>query len=341
MTKQTPTPTQRTLTANNITLHITEQGSGPLVLLCHGWPELAYSWRHQIPVLAQAGYRVVAPDMRGYGGSSVPHAIADYAITDLVGDMVALVAALGETRACIVGHDWGANVAWSAALLRPDVFTAVAALSVPHRPRSATAAPLSVLKAAGLHDYYWFYFNREGEAEAEFERDIESALRRVLVGVSGDAAATGSGGERAGGSVDSARSLNVPAGTGFLDGLMDPAVLPAWLTEADIAVYAAAFRQNGLRGPFNWYRNIDRNWALLAPFQGAKVMPPALFIAGDRDGVITTSMGKRALDTLGASVPNLREKVLIPGAGHWIQQERPAEVNAALLRFLAADYPAR
>ena len=319
-------PTHRTLTANNITLHITEQGHGPLVLLCHGWPELAYSWRHQMPVLAQAGYRVVAPDMRGYGGSSAPHEIADYAITDLVGDMVALVAALGETRACIVGHDWGANVAWSAALMRPDVFVAVAALSVPHRPRSAAAPPLAVLRAAGLHDYYWFYFNREGEAEAEFERDLESALRKVLVGISGDA--------------DKSRSLNVPAGGGFLDGLVDPPVLPAWLSEADVAVYAAAFRKNGLRGPFNWYRNLDRNWALTAPFQGAKVMPPALFIAGDRDGVITTSMGKRALDTLGTGVPNLRGKVLIEGAGHWIQQERPAEVNAALLQFLAADYPA-
>ena len=338
----TETPTESTLTANGITLHITEQGSGPLVLLCHGWPELAYSWRHQISALAEAGYRVVAPDMRGYGGSSVPHEIDAYAITDLVGDMVALVAALGETRACIVGHDWGANVAWSAALLRPDLFTAVAALSVPHRPRSAAAAPLSVLKAAGLHDYYWFYFNREGEAEAEFEHDIESALRRVLAGVpiqdaKGDVSNTGAPN---GGAVDASRSLNVPAGRGFLDGLAEPPVLPAWLTEADIAVYAAAFRKNGLRGPFNWYRNIDRNWALLAPFQGAKVMPPAQFIAGDRDGVITTAMGKRALDTLAASVPNLREKVLIPGAGHWIQQERPAEVNAALLRFLAADYPA-
>ncbi len=331
MTADAPPPTHRTVAANGITLHITEQGSGPLVLLCHGWPELAYSWRHQMPVLAEAGYRVVAPDMRGYGGSSVPQAIADYAITDLVGDMVALVAALGETRACIVGHDWGANVAWSAALMRPDLFTAVAALSVPHRPRNPAAPPLALLRAAGLEDFYWFYFNREGEAEAEFESDIESALRKVLVGISGDAAASGAKG---GGS-----ALNVPAGHGFLDGLVDPPELPAWLGEADIAVYAAAFRKNGLRGPFNWYRNLDRNWALLAPFQGAKVLPPALFIAGDRDAVIASPMGKRALETLEASVPKLRGKVLIPGAGHWVQQERPAEVNAALLQFLAADYP--
>ncbi|MFM6989908.1 MAG: alpha/beta fold hydrolase [Rhodoferax sp.] len=320
-------PVQRDIAANGITLHIAEQGSGPLVLLCHGWPELAYSWRHQMPALAAAGYRVVAPDMRGYGGSSVPHAIADYAITDLVGDMVALVAALEETRACIVGHDWGANVAWSAALMRPDLFSAVAALSVPHRPRNPATPPLTLLRAAGLEDFYWFYFNREGAAEAEFERDIEAALRRVLVGISGDAKADGS------------RALHVPAGRGFLDGLVDPPELPAWLSEADIALYAAAFRKNGFRGPFNWYRNLDRNWALLAPFQGAKVTPPALFIAGYRDGVIASPIGRRALETLEASVTKLRGKVLIPGAGHWIQQERPAEVNDALLRFLAADYP--
>lgn len=319
---------QRDIGVNGISLHVTEQGSGPLVLLCHGWPELAYSWRHQIPVLAQAGYQVVAPDMRGYGGSSVPHDIADYAITDLVGDMVALVAALGHSRACIIGHDWGANVAWSAALMRPDLFTAVAALSVPHRPRNPAAAPLSLLRAAGLENFYWFYFNREGVAEAEFERDLESAMRRVLYSGSGDAP-----GDRGG-------SLNVPSGGGFLDRMVDPPQLPAWLSAADVAVFAASFRKNGMRGPFNWYRNIDRNWALLAPFQGAPVRPPALFIAGTRDGVIASPMGRGALETLAASVPQLREKVLIPGGGHWIQQERPGEVNAALLRFLAADYPA-
>jgi pimeloyl-ACP methyl ester carboxylesterase len=324
----TEAPTQRDLAVNGITLHLTEQGRGPLVLLCHGWPELGHSWRHQIPVLAQAGYHVVAPDMRGYGASSVPEDIAAYSITELVGDLVALVGALGEPRACVVGHDWGATVAWSAALMRPDLFTAVAALSVPHRPRNPVAAPLAMLKAAGLENFYWFYFGRVGVAEAEFERDIESALRRVLYTGSGDAPA------------DREFSLMVPAGSGFLDRTVDPTELPAWLSPADIAVYASAFRRNGMRGPFNWYRNIDRNWALLAPFQGAKVTPPALFIAGTRDAVIASPMGRGALDNLAASVPNLREQVLIAGAGHWIQQERPAEVNAALLRFLAADYPA-
>lgn len=318
--------TRRDIAVNSISLQITEQGSGPLVLLCHGWPELAYSWRHQIPALARAGYRVVAPDMRGYGGSSVPHDVGAYAITDLVGDMVALVAALGETRACIIGHDWGATVAWSAALMRPDLFVAVAALSVPHRPRNPTAPPLTLLRKAGLDDFYWFYFNREGVAEAEFERDIESATRKVLFGGSGDAPG------------EDSFSLRIPKDAGFLDRLPDPAKLPSWLTEADIAEYAMSFRKTGLRGAFNWYRNIDRNWVLTAPLQGAKVTPPALFIAGTRDAVITSPMGRGALDTLPDHVPNFRDKVLIVGAGHWIQQERPAEVNAALLRFLAADY---
>jgi pimeloyl-ACP methyl ester carboxylesterase len=319
---------ERNVVVNGITLHLVEQGTGPLVLLCHGWPELAYSWRHQMQPLARAGYHVVAPDMRGYGGSSVPQEISAYAITDLVGDMVALVAALGESGACIVGHDWGANVAWNAALMRPDLFKAIAALSVPFRARHPAAPPLSLLRAAGLENFYWFYFNREGPPEAEFERDITSAIRKVLF--------TGSGDVPAGRDM----SLSLEPGAGFLDRSIDPAELPAWLDEADVETYAASFRKNGLRGPFNWYRNIDRNWALLAPFQGAQVTPPALFIAGTRDAVIVSPLGRAALDALEKSVPRLRQMVMIPGAGHWIQQERPTEVNAALLRFLAAEYPA-
>ena len=322
------TSTHRDIAANGITLRITEQGSGPLVLLCHGWPELAYSWRHQIPALAAAGYHVVAPDMRGYGGSSVPSSIDAYGMTDLVGDMVGLVAALGETRACIVGHDWGAAVAWSAALMRPDLFTAVAALSVPHRPRNPAAPPLTLLRAAGLDNFYWFHFNREGVAEAEFEADIATGLRRVLFTGSGDAPP------------DRDLSLTLPPGGGFLDRTINPETLPAWLTEADLATFAAAFAKTGFRGPFNWYRNIDRNWALAAPWQGAKITPPALFIAGTRDAVIASPIGRGAVATLADSVADLRGTVLIEGGGHWIQQERPAEVNAALLNFLLQAYPA-
>ena len=321
--------TRRDMAANGITLNIAEAGQGPLLLLCHGWPELAYSWRHQMLPLAAAGYHVVAPDMRGYGASSAPPAIADYAITDLVGDMVALVAALGETRAAVVGHDWGAMVAWSCALMRPDLFQAVAALSVPFRARHPSTPPLALLRADGRDDFYWFYFNREGVAEAEFECDIAAALRRVLVYGSGDAPA------------GRALGLMVAPGGGFLDGCDDPGdALPAWLGAADIETYAAGFRRSGFRGGFNWYRNLDRNWALTAPLQGAKVRPPALFVAGTRDGVIHSKMGRKHLEQMAADVPLLRAKVLIDGAGHWVQQERPVEVNAALLDFLRADYPA-
>ena len=211
--------------------------------------------------------------------------------------------------------------------MRPDLFAAVAALSVPHRPRNPAGPPLAMLRAAGMGDFYWFYFGREGVPEAEFERDLASAVRRVLFFGSGDAPP------------DGGMSLMVPAGSGFLDRSTDPPILPAWLTDADIEVYAAGLRKNGMRGPFSWYRNIDRNWALLAPFQGAKITPPALFIAGSRDAVIASPMGRGALDAMPVSVPNLRDRVLITGAGHWIQQERPEEVGAALSSFLASDYP--
>ena len=213
--------------------------------------------------------------------------------------------------------------------MRPDLFQAVAALSVPFRARHPSTPPLALLRADGRDDFYWFYFNREGVAEAEFERDIAAALRRVLVYGSGDAPA------------GRALGLMVAPGGGFLDGCDDPGdALPAWLGAADIETYAAGFRRSGFRGGFNWYRNLDRNWALTAPLQGAKVRPPALFVAGTRDGVIHSKMGRKHLEQMAADVPLLRAKVLIDGAGHWVQQERPVEVNAALLDFLRADYPA-
>jgi pimeloyl-ACP methyl ester carboxylesterase len=318
--------TRRDVAVNGITLHITEQGEGPLLLLCHGWPELGYSWRHQMPALAAAGYRAVALDMRGYGGSSVPHDVAAYAMSQLVGDLVALTAALGETRAGLIGHDWGASVVWNAALMRPDLFAAVAALSVPYRPRNPAGPPLALLRAAGLNDFYWFYFGRDGVPEAEFERDPDAMVRRVLYSLSGDSARD--------------HPMMVPPGAGFLDATTDPEQLPAWLSAADVKVFADSFRNNGMRGPFNYYRTFDRNWTDTAPFQGAVIQPPAVFIAGTRDVVITSQLGRRALEAMPASVPLLRDIVLLDGAGHWIQQERPTEVNAALLKFLKADYPA-
>jgi pimeloyl-ACP methyl ester carboxylesterase len=311
----------QTLTVNGIQMHVAEQGIGPLVVLCHGWPELWYSWRHQLPALAQAGYRAVAPDMRGFGRTDAPADARDYTILHTVGDIVSLVAALGESKAIIVGHDWGAPVAWAAAMMRPDVFPAVVGMSVPHRARSADA-PLKLLKQAGLGAYYWFYFQTPGVAEAEFERDVPITMRKLLYGISGDVA------------VDRENPLMMSEGKGFLDRMAVPSTPPAWLREEDVQTMTAEYRRTGFRGGLNLYRNIDRNWELTAAWRGAKIEQPALFIAGTRDPVIAGRHGEAAIEQMTRIVPRVK-KVMIEGAGHWIQQERPDQVNAALLEFLA------
>jgi pimeloyl-ACP methyl ester carboxylesterase len=313
-----------TLNVNDIHVHVAEQGSGPLVLLVHGWPELGLSWRHQIPALAAAGCRVMAPDMRGFGRSQAPAEVSDYSIMHLVGDLVALVAAAGERDAVVIGHDWGATIAWHAALFRPDLFRAVACLSVPFRSRGP-APPLRMLRAAGQHGFYWLYFQEPGVAEAEFERDPEVTLRRILYSGSGDRPS------RAGG----AGILTVPEGGGFLTHTLDPETLPPWLDGNTLRTMAAEYRRTGFRGGLNYYRNIDRNWKLTAPWQGARIRTPALYIGGTRDPVIRTPTGQAALEALPELVPGLRDSIILEGCGHWIQQERPEAVNLALLKFLA------
>jgi pimeloyl-ACP methyl ester carboxylesterase len=313
---------EHSVETNGIAMHVTEMGEGPLVVLCHGWPESSFSWRHQLPALAAAGYRAVAPDMRGYGRTSAPEEVSHYTLLHLIGDVVGLVGALGEQEAVIVGHDWGAAVAWGCALLRPDLFRAVAALSVPHRPRGP-AAPLAMLRAAGMENFYWIYFQEPGVAEAELERDVDASLRKIVGGLSS--------GLRQG---ERQHPLDLPRGAGFLDLLAVPEALPPWIGEDELAVFVEQFRRTGFRGGLNWYRNIDRNWDLLAPWQDATIAQPALFVAGSRDPVIRGAMGERALQQMDAAVPGLRRKVILDGAGHWIQQERPDEVNAELLAFL-------
>jgi pimeloyl-ACP methyl ester carboxylesterase len=313
----------RTLRTNGIDMHVAECGEGPLVLLCHGWPELWYSWRHQLTGLAEAGYRVVAPDMRGYGQTSAPSDIQAYSMFHLVGDLVGLVEALGQPACAIVGHDWGAPVAWHAALFRPDLFKVVAALSVPFRARSQVA-PLSVLRERGQHGYYWLYFQEPGVAEANFERDVALTFRRLLFTASGD------------GPLDRKGWL-VTQGSGLIEQMSEPDTLPAWLTQADVAHYAEEFARTGFRGGLNWYRNIDRNWELTAPYQGAKIEQPALFLAGTREPVLEGPRGPASLEDMARQVPQLT-LVRIEGAGHWLQQERPDEVNAALLAFLRRTY---
>jgi pimeloyl-ACP methyl ester carboxylesterase len=313
-------PSSRTISANGLDFFVVEEGQGPLVLLCHGWPELSYSWRHQIGAIAAAGFHVVAPDMRGFGRTSAPADVSAYTIFHNVGDMVALVAALGEKQAVIVGHDWGAPVAWHAAMFRPDVFTRVAGLSVPP-PSRGRGLPLETLRQNGVTNFYWQYFQPPGVAEAEFERDVAATMRIVLAGR---------------GFSDPAAHQYVQEGKGFLAGADPNRPLPGWLTEADLAYFTAVYQDSGFRGGLNWYRNIDRNWELTAPWQGAQIHQPSLFIAGSKDGVITGLIGAKLVNEMERVLPNLRQKLILDGAGHWIQQERPDEVNAALIAFLGS-----
>jgi pimeloyl-ACP methyl ester carboxylesterase len=324
-------PTQRMIESNGIRLNIAEQGKGPLVLLCHGFPESWYSWRHQIGALAAAGFHAVAPDMRGYGNSDAPEAIDQYTIFHLVGDLVGLLDALEAKTAVIVGHDWGATIAWQAARLRPDRFRAVAALSVPLRPRGPVR-PTSVMPQTADAQFYQLYFQQPGVAEAELERDPRASVRNMLYGASGEGAAAIRAAAASGAAVPNIGM--VPRGGGMLRGAGAPATLPAWLSETDIDFYAGEFKRSGFRGPLNYYRNVDRNWELMAPFADVKVTVPALYVAGDRDMVVSFPGMDQLLVNLKHFVPALRDIQMLPGCGHWTQQERPGEVNAAILDFL-------
>jgi pimeloyl-ACP methyl ester carboxylesterase len=316
----------RFIETNGLRMHLAEVGQGPLVVLCHGFPESWYSWRHQLVALAEAGYHAVAPDERGYGQTDKPEAIDQYTLLHLVGDMVGLLDALGEPTAVIAGHDWGAPVAWHAALLRPDRFRAVIGLSVPFRPRGVTR-PTTVMPQTADAIFYQLYFQQPGVAEAELERDPRATIRQLLYWASGDSPRD----SRAQGAGDVGM---VPRNGGMLTGRENPATLPPWLTEADVDFYTNEFKRTGFRGGLNWYRNIDRNWELFAPWSGAKVTVPALYMAGDRDLVVAFRGMDKLLPALKQFVPELRKTIMLPGCGHWTQQERPAEVNAAMVAFL-------
>jgi len=309
------------ITTNGIKMHLAQMGTGPLVLLCHGWPESWYSWRHQLKALSAAGYCAVAPDMRGYGQTDKPEAIDQYTLFHLTGDMVGVVEALGFEEAVIIGHDWGAPVAWHSALFRPDIFRAVVGLSVPFRPRGKLR-PTSAMPQTESAVFYQLYFQEPGIAEAELEKDVRNSLRTTLFGgaTSPDPDSTSVG--------------MVPRSGGWLASRKAPASSPPWITEADLDYYEGEFKKSGFRGGLNWYRNIDRNWELLAPWTGAKVNVPALYMAGDRDLVVRFPGAEKMILNLKQFVPQLHSTTMLPGCGHWTQQERPAEVNSAVIKFL-------
>jgi len=298
-------------------MHVVEQGEGSPVVLCHGFPELWYSWRHQLPALAAAGYHAVAPDQRGYGRTDRPDAVEAYDIVHLTDDLIGLLDALGEERAVFVGHDWGAALVWQLALMHPERVAGVVAMSVAYLPRTPIA-PTQLLEAAFPDRFmYFLYFQEPGRADEELGRDVRRTMSRLLWTASGDAP-PGSGWR-----------LTRDAAS-WLEGMSDPPSLPPWLTEEDLDYFVEEFSRTGFTGGLNWYRNLDRNWEATEPLEGAKVDVPALFVAGERDAVLRMTPPEIMDDW----VPDLRGKVIVPGAGHWIQQERPEEVNVALLGFL-------
>jgi len=309
--------TERTVTTPSAELHVVDAGRGPLVVLAHGFPELSYSWRHQVPVLADAGYHVLAPDQRGYGRSSRTERVEDYDILALTGDLLALLDDVGEERAVFVGHDWGAILVWQLALLAPERVDGVVGMSVPFMPRAPMPPTQLLRQVLGDSWFYVLYFQEPGVADADLGRDPTTTMRRLL-------GATAREGEQ----MDP--SVLAPDGRGFVDRIPEPDRLPDWLTQGELDHYVAEFSRTGFTGPINWYRNFDRNWELTPQLADAQVEVPSLFIGGALDPVLLMSP-----PALGE--PFLRDHrgtVLVEGAGHWVQQQSPDAVNAALLDFV-------
>lgn len=308
-------------------IHLVEQGSGPLVLLVHGFPESWYSWRHQLPALAAAGFRAVALDVRGYGRSR-PDAVEAYRMLDLVADNVAVVEALGESSAVVVGHDWGANIAAHSALLRPDVFRAVGLLSVPYtppggpRPSEAFAGMSDPAGPFAGQEFYVSYFQEPGRAEAEIEPDVRGWLVGLYAALS---AGTMPGPQ------DPDPHFVAPGGR-MRDRFPSAGRLPSWLTEEDLDVYAGEFERTGLTGALNRYRNMDRDWADLAAHEGAPITQPSLFLGGALDA--STTWLSDAIEAYPVTLPGLSASHLLDGCGHWLQQERPEETNRLLTEWL-------
>ena len=295
-----PRVSARPIATNGVELNTLEEGEGPLVVLCHGFPELAFSWRHQIPALVAAGFRVLAPDMRGFGTSSAPVAIEAYDVVSLCGDLCGLLDAVGEDSAIFVGHDWGASVVWQLAVLHPQRVRALAGLSVPFVPR-APAPPIPIMRRHLGEDFYIVWFQQPGVADEALARDV----RRTLT---------------------TSRQWTAE----WAEEEPHPARRPAWLSEDELDVYIETFERTGFTGGLNWYRNIDRNWELTEPLAERRVEQPALFLTGELDPVARFMPA----EAMRGWVTDLRHEITVPSAGHWVQQQAPEAVNAALLDFL-------
>jgi pimeloyl-ACP methyl ester carboxylesterase len=319
-----PPATTRTVRTNGIRMALTEQGEGPPVVLCHGFPELAYSWRHQLPTLAAAGFRAIAPDQRGYGGTDRPAAVTDYDIHHLTGDLVGLLDALGLERAVFAGHDWGGNVAWMMPLLHPARTAGVIGVNTPYFPRPA-APPITLMRAIWGENYYMVHFQKPGEADGRLARDVPRVFRQLM---------------RSGVPLhELAASWRKPDGTtkNMVEAI-EGGELPGrpLLSEEELGVYVGAFTATGFTGAINWYRNMDRNWETTPELDGARINVPALMITAEHDPVLRPAL----VEPMRPLVPDL-EVVMIPGCGHWTQQEQPDELNRILIDWLTRRFGGR
>jgi pimeloyl-ACP methyl ester carboxylesterase len=303
---------ERSVAVNGVDLHVVDEGEGPPVILAHGFPELAYSWRHQIPALADAGYRVLAPDQRGYGRSSRPTEISDYDIHHLTDDLLGLLDDIGEEKAVFVGHDWGSMVVWMMSVLHPDRVSAVCGMSVPYLPRGPVSPVTMMRQVFGDSFFYILYFQEPGVADANLGADARRTMTGMLAGMGG-------------GTIP-----EVGPDAGFAERMPIPDQLPGWLSQAELDFYVSEFERTGFTGGINWYRNFDRNWETTPQLDGAHVTVPSLFIGGALDPVLV--MSPPAVQD--PWLDDHRGTVIIDGAGHWVQQEKPDETNAALLEFL-------
>lgn len=315
-------PIFRTIELSRVSLRIATEGSGPLVILVHGFPESWYSWRHQMKPIAVAGYMACAIDVRGYGGSSKPHAVEAYTLEALSGDIAELVDVLSpDAPAVIIGHDWGAPICWTTALVHPMKVRAVVGLSVPYVgiPTRSLNETIDELFTSKGKFFYQQYFAQEDLAEAEMQSDVGGTLRRFYYAWSADAP-------------DGTWPPDKKVGDALLHRLPDPEPFPGWLSNDDLDYITLEFEKSGFRGALNRYRNHDRDFQFLKAFDGAKISQPSLFITGDRDHS-RTMFGDR-IGLMKETLPDLRAVHVLPNCGHWTQQERPMEVSDILVSWL-------
>ena len=314
--------TLRRIDVGEVTLRVAERGeNGPLVVLLHGWPESWYSWRHQLPALAAAGYRAVAPDLRGFGGSARPEAVEAYDVHHVCRDLVGLIDHYDARTAVVVGHDWGAILTWQCALLAPDRISAIAPMSVPYGGRGDASLIDRLRQAYADNFFYILYFQEPGVAEGEFDADPRGILSRLYTSPDTPREAPRI--------TDPKRSAG-----GWIDRLGKPTELPPWLTAEDLDYYVGEFTDAGFRGGINFYRNFHRNWETTPQLAEAKVSQPVLFVAGEKDQVIRGADATRLDALMRPWAPKLTKVVVVPAVGHWVQQEAVDETNAALLAFL-------